>query len=609
MFMKFLNREGFPEPPSNLHGAVAIIGLSPTWRSPAVVARLLLATILVLTLRGPATAQAPLDSHADRLRALQAQYVAGKAEARPRAYHFGSQGAGDVFSNHTSHTNRLVPVYVFGRKADLGAVTGEHSRYRDPEQVRALYGRLPEFTVNPEATYADQSDLYRVQADAVARGVKHLFIVWFDGLDWDTTRAAAVAKSGRDYAEGMGSGLIFQDYTGAGPVQFGFVVTSPTTDTPDLDASAQTVKPRATMLSGGYDAEIAGPTPWAHGPLGPSLPGYLKGQLATASERQAVTDAGRARHAFTDSSCSAGEVATGVKAFNNGVNVADDGRFLTTLFERLQGDGWKVGTATSVPFNHASPAAFYAHNVFRDDYQDLAREMLGLPSIVQQTGKHPRPPGLDVVLGTGHGIIANESALRRQGDNAVPGPLFITDADRAAIDVGNGGRYVVVETTPGVQGSRAVRDAAIRAARGGQRLFGLFGRDGLDHLPYRTADGRFDPAPGVRGTAEVYTPADLFEQPTLADMTEAALTVLAAEPGRPFALFVEAGDVDFALHDNNLDNAIGAIYSGEDAIRVILDWVEQHSDWDESLLIVTSDHGHYLVLDDPSALAGAARPN
>ena len=85
-------------------------------------------------------------------------------------------------------------------------------------------------------------------------------------------------------------------------------------------------------------------------------------------------------------------------------------------------------------------------------------------------------------------------------------------------------------------------------------------------------------------------------------MTRAALTVLGARPEQPFALFVEAGDVDFALHKNNLDNAIGAVYSGEEAIRVIIDWVETHSNWDESVLIVTADHGHYLVLDDPKAL-------
>ena len=203
-----------------------------------------------------------------------------RTRRQPGAYHFGSQGPGDVFSNHTSHTNRLIPVYVFGRKVDLGAVTGKNSVYRDPEQVKALYGFLPENTVNPEAEYADQSDLYRVQTEAVARGAKHLFIVWFDGLDWPTTQAAAIVKTGKVYTEGKGSGLIFQDYTADGSAQFGSYVTSPTHDknTPDVDAQTVTIPPES--LGGGYDARIAGPNPWTLGPLGPKAPGYLKGQSA-----------------------------------------------------------------------------------------------------------------------------------------------------------------------------------------------------------------------------------------------------------------------------------------------------------------------------------------
>ena len=106
----------------------------------------------------------------DLLKELQTNYATHAMEPMERAYHFGSQRAGDVFSNHASHSNRLVPVYVFGRKVDLGAVTGENSRYRDPEKIKALYGFLPENTVNPEAEYGDQSDLYRVQKDAVAEG-------------------------------------------------------------------------------------------------------------------------------------------------------------------------------------------------------------------------------------------------------------------------------------------------------------------------------------------------------------------------------------------------------------------------------------------------------
>jgi alkaline phosphatase len=550
------------------------------------------------------------NQQSDRLKEIQTDYVANASLKTPRAYHFGSQGAGDVFSNHTSHTNRLVPVYVFGRKADLAAVTGENSVYRDPEKIKALYGFLPENTVNPRAVYADQSDLYRVQKEAVTRGVKHLFIIWFDGLDWPTTQAAAIVKTGKVYAEGKGTGLIFQDFDAEGTAQYGFVVTSPTHDQNRHDVNEQTVAIPPTSLGGGYDARIAGPNPWTLGRLGSKALGYFKGQSASAAERAEVQAAGAVLHAYTDSSQSAAEFVSGVKSYNNGVNVTDDSRLVTTLFHELQDQGWKLGTVTSVPFDHVSPAAMYVQDVHRDDYQDIARAMLGRPGIIQKARHAPLHPGLDVVLGTGFGILTNPASLAVQGQNGVLGSLFITDDDLSAIDVRNGGKYVVVHTESSKNGGQSLKQAASQAVRSSARLFGFFGRAGLDHLPYQTADGRYDPAPSLTSKgelqpAESYTPADLIEQPTLAQMTEAALTVLDAGRDWPFALFIEAGDVDFALHANNLDNAIGAIYSGQEAVRTVIRWVESRSNWNESVLIVSSDHGHYLVVDDPRALAAA----
>jgi alkaline phosphatase len=546
----------------------------------------------------------------DRLKELQTAYTANAGQKIARVYHFGSQGPGDVFSNHTSHTNRLAPVYVFGRKIDLGSVTGQNSRYRDPEKIKALYGVLPENTLNPQAVYADQSDLYRVQKEAVARGVKHLFIIWFDGLDWPTTQAAAIVKTGKVYTEGKGSGLLFQDYEAGGTAQYGFVVTSPTHDQnqPDLDAQTVTIPPQS--LGGGYDARIAGSNPWHPGPLGLKAPGYLKGQMANAADRAGVQAVGAVLHAFTDSSQSAAEIVSGVKSYNNGLNVTHDGRFITTLFHELQEQGWKVGTVTSVPFDHASPAAMYAQNVHRDDYQDIARAMLGRPGIIQETRQVPLQPGLDVAIGTGFGIATNPKSVAVQGRNGVAGSLFISDANLAAVDIKNGGKYVVVHTESAKSGSQALKDAAASAARRSARILGIFGRYRLDHLPYQTADGRYDPAPSLDHNgeplpAESYVEGDRIAQPTLAAMTDAALTVLAARPSQPFVLFIEAGDVDFALHANNLDNAIGAIYSGEEALHTVIRWVESQSNWDESAVIVSSDHGHYLVVDDPQALAGA----
>src|SRR5205823_2204178 len=148
-------------------------------------------------------------------------------------------------------------------------------------------------------------------------------------------------KSGKVYTEGKGSGLIFQDYTADGTAQYGYVVTSPTHDknAPDLDA--QTVVIPAESLGGGYDARFAGANPWTIGPLGLKAPGYLKGQSATPAERAAVEAAGGVLHAYTDSSTSAAEVVSGRKAYNNGINVTDDGAFVPTLFHALQGQGWK----------------------------------------------------------------------------------------------------------------------------------------------------------------------------------------------------------------------------------------------------------------------------
>ncbi len=217
-----------------------------------------------------------------------------------------------------------------------------------------------------------------------------------------------------------------------------------------------------------------------------------------------------------------------------------------------------------------------------------------------------------IPVGTGYGIKAKNSDLKKQGQNAVPGNLYLTGADRAAIDVKNGGKYVCVHTEPGVNGGEALHRACGFGRRDGSPPFRLL--RGFDirspPLPHGRRPLRSAPSLDRRGTpvpAETYSAADLNAQPTLAQITEAALGVLSAHPGQPFILFVEAGDVDFALHANNLDNAIGAIFSGEEAVRtlVLVRWVETQSNWDEWVLIVSSDHGHYLVVDDAQALTEA----
>jgi alkaline phosphatase len=65
---------------------------------------------------------------------------------------------------------------------------------------------------------------------------------------------------------------------------------------------------------------------------------------------------------------------------------------------------------------------------------------------------------------------------------------------------------------------------------------------------------------------------------------------------------VEAGDVDWANHSNNIDNSIGAVISGDNAFHAVTGWVEKHGGWNDTVLILTADHGHYLVLNRPEML-------
>ena len=76
--------------------------------------------------------------------------------------------------------------------------------------------------MNASATYCDQSNLGTLQKAALEAGKKHIFLVVFDGMDWQTIQAAAVYKSGKvSYKSGKGAGLHFQDYSAAGTAQFG----------------------------------------------------------------------------------------------------------------------------------------------------------------------------------------------------------------------------------------------------------------------------------------------------------------------------------------------------------------------------------------------------
>jgi len=486
----------------------------------------------------------------------------------------------ETYSNWTTHSNRLIPVYTYG--IGLDSVRGEKSAYRDAERLKKLYGHEPTETHNPNAVYFDQTDIYQLQKQAVAAGKKKIILMVFDGMDWQSTQNAAIARSGKIYTEGKGSGLAFQDYAKAGLLtDYGYMVTSPANDGTNVNIDAQKVTKQGDT-KGGFAWQVAGEYPWS-----------------VAKELKYLIAAGTTKHAYTDSSSSASSMTAGIKTYNDGVNVDPFGREVITLGRELQEKGFAVGAVTSVPISHATPACAYAVNVHRDDYQDLTNDMLGVPSVSHPGGL----PGMDVVLGCGWGETKEKDGA--QGKNFVAGNRYLTDATLKLIDHNHGGKYVVAQRTPSVAGKELLQKAATQAVSEKKRLFGFFGVKG-GHLPFQTADGKYDPtfsAGTLKGTPdnEVYSEADVKENPTLQEMTEAALEVLNSKSDQ-WWLMIEAGDVDWANHANNLDNSIGAVYSGEDAFKTVTRYLERHDLWDDAVIIITADHGHYFNLTNPNVL-------
>ncbi|OYP31727.1 alkaline phosphatase [Rhodopirellula sp. MGV] len=511
------------------------------------------------------------------MREMQTQSV---ETGKPVYGHWGTDPT--KFSTWTNHSNRLIPVYTFGMTLDKWREEG--SAYHDQARLEAMAGELGDGVVNPQATYYDQTDVYRLQKAAVDAGYTNIIVMVFDGMDWQTTRAAAIYNTGEiKYESGRGTGLHFQDDRRV-TTDFGLVVTSAAASGAKTDVDAQMVRSVSEGSKRGYNIQLAGRTPWDER----DNSDYLIGKDRNVP------------HTVTDSASSATSLFSGIKTYNASINYAVDGTQVAPIARELQRDkGFKVGVVTSVPVSHATPAAAYANNVSRKDYQDISRDLVGLPSA---SHRDEALPGVDVLIGSGWGESDDKDSS--QGQNYAQGNKYFHEEDIKSSDLENGGRYRVVQRTAGQNGREGLMTAAEQAAENGERLLGYFGV-GKGHLPFATADGNFDPTVDV-SKAEEYSEADIDENPNVGDMAEAALTVL-EKADQGFWLLVEAGDVDWANHSNNLDNSIGAVLSGDAAFTRIMDWVDKKGDWEKTLVIVTADHGHYLVIDDPQAIADAGK--
>ena len=276
---------------------------------------------------------------------------------------------------------------------------------------------------------------------------------------------------------------------------------------------------------------------------------------------QTWADFDHALEDHTDSAAGGTALASGVRTTNGAVGVDSCGRPIENITERADARGMSTGVVTTMPFNHATPASFSAHNPSRENYPDLAKEMI-------------LGTGLDVVMGAGHPEYDDD------GDPlATPDYTYIDPGRFKQLSEGNA-RFDFLSTKDDFVDLATAEETP-------ERVFGLaevgaglqYARSGED------LDEEGNPVPG----AEPYTAPLNDTVPSLPEMTAGALNVLDESQNGLF-LMVEGGAIDAAAHQNALNRQIEEQLDFHAAIDVAVDWVESESSWEETLVIVTADH-------------------
>jgi alkaline phosphatase len=265
----------------------------------------------------------------------------------------------------------------------------------------------------------------------------------------------------------------------------------------------------------------------------------------------------------TDSAAAATAMATGVKTNDGMVGLDPEGSKLTNIIEVAEALGKKTGTVTSVPFCHATPAAFVAHVDQRYKYGEIAHQI-----ILESPA--------DVVMGCGHpyydryGKTSDEPNFRFVKDQETWEALIQGEAGSDADGDGRPDPWTVIQSL-----------ADFRSLIEGPTPSRVFGIAPIHRTFQQDREGDVNAGP---------FDVPLHDNiPTLIEMSLGALNVLDDDPDG-FFLMIEGGAVDWACEDNQKVRLIEEQVSFNETVEAVIAWVESHSCWEDTLLIVTSDH-------------------
>jgi alkaline phosphatase len=229
-----------------------------------------------------------------------------------------------------------------------------------------------------------------------------------------------------------------------------------------------------------------------------------------------------------DSASTATSISTGKKTHSGTINMDENKEVAyETIAEKLHAQkGFKVGIVSSVNINHATPAAFYAHQASRSSYYEIGLEMI-------------------------------ESGFEYFGGGALISPQGKEGDQEDLYALAEAGGYKVVKTQA---------DAEAVTAEDGKVVVIEEHLADSDACPY-----------------ELDRTEDMW---SLADFTKKGIEVINNEEG--FFMMVEGGKIDWACHANDAASVVHDTKAFADAVQVAIDFAAEHPE--ETLILVTGDH-------------------
>ena len=232
---------------------------------------------------------------------------------------------------------------------------------------------------------------------------------------------------------------------------------------------------------------------------------------------------------ITDSAAAGTALSTGSKTNNGMLCMApDSATALESIAYKIHDAGYKVGISSTVGLNHATPAAFYGHNIDRGNYYDIAAE----------------------IPATGFEFFAGGGLIESNGKDG--------DKPSAYIAIEDSG-YTIAEGMDGYYASK----------------------DGAEKMMLLQKNGRLK-------TELPYAIDRTVDDMSQADLLRASIDFLYEEDGPGFFIMSEAGRIDWASHGNDTKTAILETLSLADAVAVAVGFYNEHPD--ETLIVVTADH-------------------